>query len=156
MTGHLDVFCKLDMIPVTVQIHPNKTFPLHMLQQVCKMNEHIHLIHMLNACLVFSIHKWYVFWTLLQAGFPSSPIHLRWVWMPPPHPPPTLDWLESMPLDLYYMTSYSQQFGLPFRVGVLKKQRLIPMKVSLQVRVSRQDHSNLNLSLLLRKNKPLG
>lgn len=49
MTGHMDidgfVFSKLDMIQVTVQIHLNKIkmLPVHMLQQVCKMNEHVHL-----------------------------------------------------------------------------------------------------------------
>ena len=101
---------------------------------------------------IFSTHKWYVFWTILQAEFPSSPTHLQWVWViifffPCQH---WVGW-SPLPLDPHYTTSYSQWFGLPLRTGVLKKEWLIPMKVSLQVWVSRQDHSNLNLSLLLSK-----
>lgn len=54
-----------------------------------------------------------------------------------------------MPLDLYYTTNYRQWFRLPSKMEVLKKELFIPMKVSLQAWVSRQDHGTLNLSLLL-------
>jgi len=93
------------MIQVTVQTHPNKMFPVHMLHHVCKMNEHVNLIHMLNACLDF-FHTQVIRIlnnTASRVSFKSNPSSVglgNYFFLPLP----TLGWLESTATGsaLYY------------------------------------------------------